>query len=290
MTPLVTIAIPIYNAEKYLRDSIQSVLNQTFKNYELILVNDGSTDSSMDIINSFNDDRIQIINDGENKGLIERLNQSINIAKGEYYARMDADDIMYITRIEEQLKFLQYHPEVDVLGTSIMTIDDQNNIVGSGYREGKVKGFVHPTVMGKTCWFKENPYAPWATRAEDTELWLRTSINNKFWTLGKPLMFYREFGIPNTQKYIRSQKTLLKIYSHYKKYGKSFGWYCKNVLATNAKIVIYLLFDIIGRTDYLVGKRGRNPLPAHKCLTRWDLEKSIALNHENNPYFIDIKK
>ena len=275
---LVTVAIPIFNAEKYLKYSIQSVLNQTYRDFELILINDGSTDKSLDIILSFHDERIRVIDDGENKGLIERLNQSVKLARGEYYVRMDADDIMYITRIEEQLVFLQSHPDIDVLGASIMTIDDENHIHGSGYSSGNVSSFFHPTVMGRTKWFLENKYTAWAKRAEDTELWIRTSHSSKFYSLGKPLLFYREFGVPNTQKYIQTQITLTKIYSRYKEYNKTLGWSVNNNILTTSKIIIWMVFDLFGCQDFLVGKRRRKPLPYELCLGQKDLEASIMLN------------
>ena len=99
LTPLVTIAIPVYNGMPYLRDTIQSVVNQTYSDWELYLINDGSTDDSLTIMQSFAmcDSRIHIISDGENHGLILRLNQSVSMCDTKYYARMDADDIMYIT-------------------------------------------------------------------------------------------------------------------------------------------------------------------------------------------------
>lgn len=272
--PLLTIAIPIFNAEKHLSEAIQSVLNQTFQDFELILINDGSTDNSINIMTSFNDKRISIVNDGKNYGLIERLNQSVDIAKGKYYARMDADDIMYISRIQEQVDYLETHPDVDVVGSSVMTIDDDNNIIGSGLYHGKVDYFVHPTVLGKVEWFRNNPYTSWALRAEDTELWLRTSAYSNFWAIDKPLMFYREFGIPNTKKYITSQKTLLKIFSRYREYKKGFFWYISNSCLTVIKIFLYLLFDRFGKIDYLVSKRNRVSIPFGNRLSQEELIKS----------------
>lgn len=211
---LVTIAIPVYNGESYLRDAIQSVVNQTFQDWELYLINDGSTDNSLAIMQEYalNDIRIKVIDDGQNKGLVTRLNQSIETAIGKYYARMDADDIMYVTRIEEQVRFLESHPDVDVLGTSIMIIDNENNIVGSNMHDGKVNAFIHPTVMGKSEWFRANPYCGWALRAEDMELWSRTASKSNFWALDKPLLFYREFGVPVTKKYIQTQKLYLESF------------------------------------------------------------------------------
>lgn len=104
---LVTITIPIYNAMSYLKDSIQSVINQTYKDWILYLINDGSSDDSLAVMREFaeKDSRIKIIDDGLNRGLIERLNGSIAMCETKYYARMDADDIMYVTRIEEQVNF-----------------------------------------------------------------------------------------------------------------------------------------------------------------------------------------
>ena len=145
-TPLVTIAIPIYNAEKYLRYAIQSCINQTYQNWELLLMCDGSTDTSIGIMEEMAayDSRIRVIYDDVNKGLVYRLNQSIKLAKGKYYARMDADDIMAVNRIEEEVNFLELHPMVDVVGTSMMMIDGDNHIMGSSLQTTD-SIFVHPS-------------------------------------------------------------------------------------------------------------------------------------------------
>lgn len=274
----VTISIPVYNAELYLRDSIQSVINQTYKDWTLYLINDGSTDKSLSIMQELAvvDKRIIIIDDGYNRGLVARLNQSISLADSEYYARMDADDIMSLDRIEEQVRFLDNHPEVDVLGSSIMIIDNDNKIVGSGRESGQVKGFVHPTVMGRTQWFKNNLYSEWAVRAEDRDLWYRTISYSNFWALEKPLLFYREFGVPTLKKTLQSQKTLLKIFARYKQYNQTFGWFLKNTLITIAKMFIYMFFAMIGRIDYIVKRRNRIPIPKENCLSDLDLQNSIC--------------
>lgn len=276
--PLVTIAIPIYNAERFLIDAVQSCINQTYKNWELLLMCDGSTDNSSAIANAMaaKDNRIRVVDDGENKGLIYRLNQSINLAKGEFYARMDADDIMYITRIAEQVEFLESHPDNDLVGSSIMTIDDQNNIVGSGYYNGVVYSFVHPSVMGRIKWFKNNLYAQWPTRAEDKELWLRTSSTSNFYAIGRPLLFYREFGVPTFQKYYTTQKMLLRIYANYKRYDKSLHWCIKNYIFTISKIILSALLALFGMAELVVKMRTRHPVPFEMLLTSDDLIRSIS--------------
>lgn len=277
-TPLVTIAIPIYNAEKYLRDAIQSCINQTYTNWILLLMCDGSTDQSTTIAKEYvdRDPRIKLIDDGQNRGLIARLNQSVEMCKTKYYARMDADDIMCINRLEEQVKFMEEHTEVDVCGSSIMTIDNNNAIIGSGFNTGNVNGFIHPTVMGRTLWFRENPYADWALRAEDFELWTRTLGKSKFYAIAKPLLFYREFGVPTFKKYYLSQRTILRVARRYKKYGQSFIWFAKLSIFTCVKIIINAFMALIRKMDVLVAMRRRVKVPKELMLTEVDLNKAIT--------------
>lgn len=275
--PLVTIAIPIYNADKYIRDAIQSCINQTYQNWELLLMCDGSTDNSTVIAKEIanGDSRIKIIDDGQNRGLIARLNQSVEMCETKYYARMDADDIMCINRIEEQVKFMEEHAEVDVCGSSIMTIDNNNNIIGSSFNEGRVNSFIHPTVFGRTEWFRENPYANWALRAEDFELWIRTSGKSNFYALPQSLLFYREFGVPTFKKYYLTQKTIVKIAGRYKEYGKSFFWFTKLATLSYAKIIINAIMALIGKMNLLVAMRRRVRVPNDYLLTDTDLNKAV---------------
>lgn len=279
-SPKVTIAIPIYNSEKYLRFAIQSVLNQSYSNWILFLINDGSNDSSLSIMKEYEsiDSRIVVINDNKNKGLIYRLNQSISMASTKYYARMDADDIMCISRIEKQVKYLEDHPEVDILGSSIMTIDNNNRVIGSGKVSGYVSAFVHPTVIGRTEWFRENLYSDWAHRAEDFELWTRTSSNSVFYSLDEPLLFYREFGVPMMSKTMMSYKTVLKIYRNYRTYNKPIIWFLKGSCATIIKIIICYILGSIGKMDLFVQMRRRVPLPDEKCLNDEYLRLCIEHN------------
>ena len=283
-TPLVTIAIPIYNAERYLRNAIQSCINQTYKNWELLLMCDGSTDQSTVIAKEFadRDSRIKLIDDGQNRGLIARLNQSVDMCRTKYYARMDADDIMCINRLEEQVTFMEEHTEVDVCGSSIMTIDNNNVIIGSGFNNGKVYSFIHPTVMGRTRWFKANHYADWALRAEDFELWTRTSSRSNFYAIAKPLLFYREFGVPTVKKYYLSQRTIISIARRYKEYDKSFSWFIKLSISSYVKIFINAFMALIGKMDLLVTMRRRVHVPEEFMLKEIDVSKAITCyDYEN---------
>lgn len=125
----ITIGIPFYNAGRYLASSIRSVLGQTYSGFELILSDDGSTDGSLQIAESFNDPRIRLVSDGANRGIAFRLNEQISLANGTFFARMDADDLMFPDRIEKQLSFLERYG-YDVTGTQAVVIDHNNEVMG----------------------------------------------------------------------------------------------------------------------------------------------------------------
>ena len=113
----VSVLIPVYNARNFLKDSVQSVLNQTFKDFELILLNDASTDDSVEIIKSFSDERIKYYKNDKNLGISGSRNRLLDLAKGEYLAIMDNDDLSMPTRFEKQVEFLDNNPDVGIVGT-----------------------------------------------------------------------------------------------------------------------------------------------------------------------------
>lgn len=114
--PLVTVLMSVYNSEKYLAEAIESILNQTFTDFEFLIINDASTDSSRDIITSYNDSRIKLIENESNIGLTKSLNKGIELTQGKYIARMDADDISMPKRFEKQIAFMEKHPNIGVCG------------------------------------------------------------------------------------------------------------------------------------------------------------------------------
>jgi glycosyltransferase involved in cell wall biosynthesis len=255
---IVTIAIPFYNAEKYLDLAIQSVFDQTFQNWKLVLINDGSTDRSLEIALKFqNDKRVLVISDGKNKNLVYRLNQISNLADTKYLARMDADDIMHPEKIAKQIAVLETNPEIDVLGTNSFTIDENSLVQGIRLNYNKeipllkVNGFIHPTIIAKTDWFINNPYDFKAERIEDTELWIRTSSKYNFQILTEPLLFYREISENYYKKYLKGFiSTLYMINKHkYKMVCIKFG------LKYFITAFIYYLFSFFNKENYLVHKR-----------------------------------
>lgn len=280
----VTIGIPFYNAANFLYFAIKSVLKQSHENFELLLLDDGSTDNSMEIAGSFNDSRIKIISDGENKGLIYRLNQLTYLASGAFYARMDADDIMHFNRIASQVHYLYEYPNVDVVGSSYYSIDSNNQIVGRSSAYPSLESvetilkkgcFAHPTIMGRTEWFRKNQYDVLYERMEDFELWIRTVDFSTFMNIQEPLLFYRNVGIPTLQKYLKSNIGIIRLLQNRKKYGISLFNSLYFTILYLIKILIYLIFAGIGKIDYLIKRRTQLISEEERHLTEELLLKSI---------------
>ena len=195
MNPKISVVMSVYNGEKHLRESIESILNQTFTDFEFIIVNDGSTDNSLEIIKSYDDERIKIINNEENIGLTKSLNKAIKQARGVYIARQDADDISLSNRLELQFKFLEKHPEVALLGTGIYVIDEngdeiEKRIMHPNPKRSLLKGnrFIHGSVMFRKSVIDElGAYNETLRYSQDYELWLRLSKEYDVRNLTVPL-------------------------------------------------------------------------------------------------------
>lgn len=279
-SPLVTIGLPFYKDNPFLAYAIQSVINQTYQNWEMILVDDGGEDGSVDIARSFHDSRIKLISDGENKGLAARLNEISELALGEYVARMDADDIMTVDRVESQVSYLVNHPDVDVVGSSAIVINERNEIIHTINQKGITNSFIHPTVMGRKSWFQSNPYNTLLTRCQDYELWLRTSRFSVFYNLPAPLLFYREPVTLSYEKEIISHVYLRRIYADYQKFGKSFSWYLKQLILSHVKDGAYFLVEKLNLMASLNRYRWHRELPLSMMLSHDDLTKCISSNYQ----------
>lgn len=284
--PLVTVGIPFYNSEKYLSDAIKSTLNQTYTNLEVILMDDGSTDSSLDIARKFEeiDERIRVVSDGNNLGLPKRLNQLSDLSKGKYYARMDADDIMFIDRIKIQVEYLISNSKVDLLGTGLISIDNNNIIIGSrrsSFSEmitlkNTLKGpwAAHPTITGKASWFKKNKYDESLKRSQDFELWIRTVEKSNFTRIKQPLLFYREASTSSMIKRVKATRYSIKTYWENKnKIGLAYT--IRQIFFYWVKLVVYFCFFVFGSTDILIKKRSSKLLNNQKKIFLDNLSKAL---------------
>lgn len=258
---MITIAIPFYNAEQFLGKAIESVINQSYTEWKLILVDDGSTDKSLEIAHTYaeKDPRISVLSDGMNKNLGYRLNQIPTLVTTKYLARMDADDIMHSDRIKKQIEVLENNPNIDVLGTNAYTIDENDEVIGiripisETEKLQKVYAFIHPTIMAKTDWFRKNLYDVEAVRIEDAELWYRTHSQYNFMIINEPLLYYREIGKNYYKKYFLANTCKDYIL---KKYPNNSFWkkfFMMNIIKGN----IYRLFNIFGKEQFLVNRRNK---------------------------------
>lgn len=131
--PKVSVIMPVFNGEEHLNEAVASVLDQTFEDFEFIIINDGSVDNTSKILESYSDDRIRIVQ-RENKGFAYSLNEAIQLAKGKYIARMDADDISLENRLQWQYEFMESAPKVDILGGQADIIDEYGSLIGEMHK------------------------------------------------------------------------------------------------------------------------------------------------------------
>lgn len=203
--------MPAHNAERFIDDAIKSILGQTISDLEFIIINDGSTDRTEDIILSYQDSRIIYIRNDKNRGLSYSFNKGIEVAQGKYLARMDADDISSPERLEIQSLYLKKNPSIDIVGSSIVTIDENNNQMTTHKRSSSHKcikfsslfstPMYHPTVMGRLEIFKSHHFNESFSNSEDYELWSRLlfSTKTRFANINKPLLKYRIYPQSFTQ-------------------------------------------------------------------------------------------
>ena len=201
MNPLVSIGMPVFNCEQTLNAAVRSILHQTYSNWELILIDDGSQDRTLEIAHSFQDPRIKVVSGGRNQQLPNRLNQAIALSCGKYFARMDGDDVSYPERLQRQVEYLEQHAEIDLLGTAYVNFNADGEAIGvetskESHRNICARPWVgfdlqHPTWMGRLNWFQQYQYRSDAIRMEDYDLMLRTYQTSNFAALPDFLLGYR---------------------------------------------------------------------------------------------------
>ena len=201
LTPMISVIMPVYNAEKFIIEAIESILNQTFSDFEFLIFDDCSTDNSLDIIKSFKDERIRLFTSDRNIGYLEHLNTGISLARSKYIARMDADDVSSIYRFEKQVQYLEQNSSVVLVGTSEVYIDDKGqeiNKIKTYYPSHLIftflffgNVFIHSSVMVKTEIIKGFRYNKRYYTAEDYFLWSTIASAQKVAIIPAQLVRYR---------------------------------------------------------------------------------------------------
>jgi glycosyltransferase involved in cell wall biosynthesis len=226
--------MPAFNAEKYIAESVKSILNQTYSNLELIVVDDGSTDDTLKILESINDHRLIICKNMDNKGIVYTLNEAVKISKGYYLARMDADDISSLDRFEKQIDFLERNC-YDIVSSVVYKFNDNFRRIfpfemssdDVCYALYYFNPIVHPCVFGYTHIFKRFPYKEEYRLAEDYKLWCDLAVAN--FKIGVQPDILLEYRLHNGQSSVKNkiiQTSLnLKIQNDYHDfyYSKKFN-------------------------------------------------------------------
>jgi glycosyltransferase involved in cell wall biosynthesis len=198
----ISVLMPIFNSKPFLKDSIQSILNQTYRNFELLILDDGSSDFPDEIINGFDDSRIKYYREDENKGIVFQLNKGISLSKGKYIARMDADDVSLPDRFEKQIYFFEdpINSKIDILGTNAVKIGNEFGVIDfKNYRPKQISfmlnfycALLHPTVMMRKSIFDNGlRYSENYKYAEDYALWRMVDNGKNIAILPNQLLEYR---------------------------------------------------------------------------------------------------
>lgn len=212
--PKISVLLPVYNCELYIREAVDSILNQTYTDFELLIIDDASSDRTVSLIESYNDSRIELIEKTLNTGYTNSLNLGLQLAKGKYIARMDGDDICLPERFAKQISFLEANSDVIVCGSWFSLIGSDRIVkVPESHEDIKVallKGncFAHPSVMirKQSLEMFSIVYDVSKEPAEDYDLWARLVTKGKLYNLQEVLLDYRTHSNQVTKKHSDKQK------------------------------------------------------------------------------------
>ena len=277
----------VYNAGNYLPEAIESILKQTFTDFEFIIINDGSTDASENIIKLYKDERIVYINNEKNVGLIDSLNSGLKIAKGQYIARMDADDIAIDNRIELQLQKFKENPNAIVVGSDYYLLSGSKlkyikNTNDSDYNKAVLffsPCFCHPTVMMKNVFNEKNIFYDWDSKhAEDYKLWTDLFSLGDFLNVDKALLKYRSH---ETQISAQNKEAQLKISKNIR------AAFCKK-LNFNLSEEQFETLNFIGNNTFITSAEELTKI--ENCLLQLKSENAKQKTFNENSFNIFLHK
>lgn len=274
MSPRVTVGISFFDEARRLDAAIRSVLVQSFDDFELLLIDDGSTDSSVDVARrSLRDPRVRLYSDGRRRHLGARLNEILARATGALIARMDGDDVMHPERLARQVAHLDREPDCDAVGTWSALIDEQGRpfavIEGMptpapGRRLLERPPIAHATMMARAGWMRAFRYDEALTRAEDRDLWCRAGVGSRIDVIEEVLylVHVRPRGPEFLSDYLAGQADLRRVL---RRHGPRLAGplvTARLVGASLAKSAVMVLADRVGASGAVVSRRGRRPTRA----------------------------
>lgn len=259
---LVSIVMPVYNCERYIIEAIDSIVRQTYTNFELLIVDDASTDSTVNQILSFNDSRIKLFQNQQHEGISFSLNKGINFSNGELIARMDGDDISSSFRLQKQADYLTSHPNISICGSNIITIDanglfirehnynSDNDRIKTDLFLGKTP-LAHPSIMfRKSVINRFGTYDQSFDYAEDYELYCRLSSKILFHNLSDYLLFYRQHSASVSNAHTYQQRTIAR--KALKKHIDGYGIQCSGTeFQTHCSFYLEVFTDNVTQQDIM---------------------------------------
>jgi len=287
--PLVTVGTAFFNTGPALLDMVRSVFAQTYPNWELILLDDGSTDNTLQLARSIHDSRVRVYTNEKNLGRSVSLNKLTSLAKGKYIARMDSDDICSPSRLEKQVQFLEAHPHVDAVSTGICYLDEYDNPVGHAYLPEKHEDICrnpsggiricHGALLARTDWYKKNAYDESIRYAVDFDFFLRSYEHSIFANLPQVLYYYKLSSSFSLKKQLVARCNTARILAHHcmmqKKPLKAAAVYLYQWIKFGAVI----LYCVSGSKDSFIARRYTKLTPeeAVSYIKEIELIRGLAL-------------
>ncbi len=265
--PLITVAMSVHNNAGTVGAAIRSILAQSYRNFEFVIVDDGSSDETVRVIASFGDARIRLIQDGLCLGLAARLNQIVDGARGTYIARMDGDDFSYPDRFARQVAFLEAYPNADLLGASAIAFRSTGVILGAFSVPTTHEAIVarpdigfpipHPTWMGRTRWFRRVPYSQTLKRGQDQAKLLATFATSRFANLPEPLLGYRQ-DIPKISHITQSRLPYLRAVARMATQTGEWGLISRAAVQQVGRTAVTVAELGLGRGERMLARRFRS--------------------------------
>ena len=228
--PLVSVIMSMRNSAATVQAAVRSVQLQTLPDWELVVIDDGSSDESSSIVSAFNDDRIRLIRESSSAGLAARLNQAVALSRGRFIARMDTDDLCFPDRLAHQVTRLQQEPDIDVLAGSAVVFTGDARLLGElpvGLTHEEITAyplrgfpFPHPTWCGRAQWFRQNPYDSKLMKAQDQDLLLRTFKSSRFAALDDVLIGYRQNALDLAKMLSGRRVFIASLWGHAQRSGE----------------------------------------------------------------------
>lgn len=288
MSPRATVAISFHDGERDLAAAVRSVLNQTFADFELLLFDDGSADSSLEVARAFlRDPRVRVFPSRERRYLGARLNEATCVARGEFFVRMDADDVMHPSKLAVQIAHLDNEPSCDAVGCWAALVGDDE--VPFGIIEGTAapttgrqlveRGLIaHATMAARTAWLRSYPYDATLTRAEDRDLWCRVGRSSRVDVVESVLYVIRV--LPKRpgfiDDYAKGQRDLRRVIRRHGPRLVGRRETARLLGASRLKESVMIAADHLGASSRLVSRRGRALRPDEH---RWIDEALASARH-----------